>query len=353
MTETARRPEKTSSCRRRRSRTVLGLLVGVALGVAACSGEQPPTSGTSGPATTAAPSTSTTSTPPPPPAPPALAPLTGGPVLAVKVDNTASSRPRIGLNQADVVYVEPVEAGLTRLLVIFSSSQPGEVGPIRSARESDVDLLANYGKVAFAFSGGSAGTLATVSRGAQTNLSFDASREGFRRDGRRPAPYNVIGDTRALLARAGGSVPPGDPGLRFGPALDGGTPGTHVGSRWQASDVRLDWDQGSGRYLVTTDGKPDIDADGTQHGAATVIVQVVPTHLGTNRDVNGVATPVIDVIGQGSATVLRGGKAWPGEWSRPAAGAPTSFTSGGKPVPMANGPVWILLVPQGQAADIS
>ncbi len=330
-------------------RTTLAALAATSLlAVAACSGDQPPTGAT----TTAPAATTSTTTTATTPAAPALAPLSGGPVLAVKVDNTASSRPRVGLNQADVVYVEPVESGLTRLLAIFSTTQPAEVGPIRSARESDVDLLANYGPVAFAFSGASAGTLAAVDKGAQKNLSFDASREGFRRDGRRAAPYNVIGDPRALLARAGGSVPPGDPGLRFGPPSDGGAPGTHAGSRWQASDVQLDWDPAQKRYLVTTDGRPDIDADGTQHGAATVIVQTVPTHLGSNRDVNGAATPVLDVIGKGTGAVLRDGQSWLVQWSRPNAAAPTSYTVNGKPVAMAKGPVWILLVPEGQVAEI-
>ena len=68
---------------------------------------------------------------------PLTAPLLGpGPVLAVKIDNTSPARPRIGVDAADIVYVEPVEAGLTRLLAIYASTLPPEVGPVRSARES-------------------------------------------------------------------------------------------------------------------------------------------------------------------------------------------------------------------------
>ncbi|MGH3195646.1 MAG: DUF3048 domain-containing protein [Streptosporangiaceae bacterium] len=56
-----------------------------------------------------------------------LSPFTGEPVnalrpvLAVKIDNVAQARPQTGLSQADIVYVLPVEGGLTRLLAIFSS----------------------------------------------------------------------------------------------------------------------------------------------------------------------------------------------------------------------------------------
>ena len=340
------------SGRRRPGLLVAGLTV---LVVAACSSAPATTTGTGTAAALA--STTTTTTPPPPkpaaPAVPAVLPgLLGGPVLAAKIDNTSASRPRVGVSKADVVYVEPVEAGLTRLLVVWSSTMPPEIGPVRSGRESDNDILANYGRVAFAFSGGSAGTLATLSHGSQVNLSFDASRTGFRRVGDRPAPYNVIGDTTALLARAGGSVKPGDTGLHFGAALPGGRPGTSVATAWAASQISLTWDAAQKRYLVTTDGRRDIDADGTQHGAATIIVQQVHTYLSTNRDVNGVQSPVAEVVGSGAATVLRGGQSWVGTWSRPTPGAPTAYRSGTATIPLASGQVWILLVPQGQAVHV-
>jgi len=308
--------------------------------------------------TAASPTTPQPPASPPAPAPavlpssPTLQPLRGGPVLAVKIDNTGSSRPRVGLGRADVVYVEPVEGGLTRLLAIFSTSQAGEVGPVRSARESDVPLLSNYGPVAFAFSGASAATLRILGGGHQVNLSNDASGQGYRRHGARPAPYNVIGSPSALLARAGGSVPLADVGFRFGRPSAGGVPANHLATRWPASGIDLSWDPGRQRYLVSTDGKPDIDADGTQHAAATVVVQVVASHLSQNRDVNGAQTPVVDVVGQGAATVLRDGRAWTGEWSRPTPAAPTSFTTNGQPIAMAPGPVWVLLVPQGQATQL-
>ena len=346
---------------------VLAILVVAMLVLAGCAGSPTalgtPTAGAS-PAgalsSTVTPPSTTTLTSPPAPMTPTVAaptgatltPLTGGPVLAVKVDNTGGSRPRVGLNQADVVYVEPVEGGLTRLLAIFSNAQAAQVGPVRSARESDVALLANYGAVAFAFSGGSAGTLALVGKGAQKNLAFDASRQGFRRDGGRPAPYDVIASPSVLLARAGGSAPPADVGFRFGPVSAGGVAGTRVLTRWPAAGIEMVWDPARGRYLVTTDGRPDIDADGVQHGAATVIVQMVSSHLSQNRDVNGAQTPVVDVVGQGPVTVLRDGQAWSGQWSRPTAAAPTSFAANGVAVAMAPGPVWVLLVPQGQPVAI-
>ena len=333
----------------------------VALLLAACS--SPPAS-EAGPTTAAvaptpATSSSTTSTTAPPaPTTPALPGLPGGTVLAVKIDNTAGARPRLGVERAAVVYVEPVEGGLTRLLAVFSTGAgdlPAEVGPIRSARESDVALLASWGRVALAFSGGSAFTRGVVDQANLASIPYDASTQGYRRAGDRRAPYNVIGNTQALLVRAGTGPTTSDPGFRFGPAGPGGTPGPSVTTAWPASRVTFTWDAPSGRYLLTTDGRPDVAAGGARVGAATVVVQEVPARLSENRDVNGAQTPVVDVIGHGPVTVLRDGQVWRGDWSRPDLGSPTGYTVGGQsgqPIPMASGPVWVLLVPAGQAVAV-
>jgi hypothetical protein len=326
---------------------VTGAVVAATLSLAACSGS-------SHRATAAATTPPTTTTARPSPTPSSgLVPLQGGPVLAVKIDNTSRARPRIGLQQADVVYVEPVEGGLTRLLAVFSRTKPAEVGPVRSARESDVELVANYGRVALAYSGSSPYTQRVLAKGHQVNLSNDASGEGFRREPSRPAPYNVIGDPKRLLARAGGSVKPADVGFRFGPASPGGGEATSVTVRWPSSRVSLVWNAKRKQYLVTTDGRADVDPKGRQYGAATVVVQHVQTHLSANRDVNGVATPVVTLTGKGKAVVLRGGKAWSATWARRSATAPTTLTVGGKPMALApDGPVWVLLVAPGQGVSI-
>jgi hypothetical protein len=326
------------------SRCLLAGGLGALLLVTACSG------GGHSPAT---PGASSSSTAAPRPTPSGPVPLTGGPVLAVKVDDTENARPRVGLDQADVVYVEPVEGGLTRLLAVFSRHLPTQVGPVRSGRESDVDLLANYGPVAFAFSGTNAHTARILARGNQVNLSWDQNPRGYRRDGSRPAPYNVIGDPKALLARAGGSVKPRDIGFRYGPAVPGGTPAAGVAAVWPSATVALRWNAARKQYLVTTNGRADKSPKGIQYGATTVVVQQVITRMSTNRDVNGQRTPVVTVIGKGKADVLRDGKVWHGTWARTGATAPTVYTAGGARLTFApTGPVWVLLVAPGQHVTV-
>lgn len=111
---------------------------------------------------------------------------TGGPVLAVKIDNVGAARPHTGLGRADLVYVEQVESGLTRLLAVFSSQLPDRVGPVRSARESDLELLRQFGSPALAFSGAQSRLLPVVAAAPVYDVSPPT----------RPAPTYATG--RAL-----------------------------------------------------------------------------------------------------------------------------------------------------------
>ena len=116
-----------------------------------------------------------------------------GPILAVKIDDTSMARPQIGLEKADLVYIEQVEGGLTRLAAIFSSVIPTEIGPVRSARISDIDILSQFGKVVFAYSGAQSLMLSVIS---QANLwDYGAQKSSptiYTRDQARPAPYNMV-----------------------------------------------------------------------------------------------------------------------------------------------------------------
>lgn len=344
------------SCRLR-ARVACAALALVAL--AACSGDPDPVASPSPtPTATATPTPTPTETTPPAPPPP-VATLTGteladGPVLAVKIENTREARPRIGLQQADVVYVEPVEGGLTRLLAVYSTQLPPEVGPVRSAREGDVQILGNYGAVAFAFSGATGITRDALATGTQVNTDEDSGGRGFHRDRSRRAPHSVIGEVPELMARAGGSVPPGDVGFRFGAAPAGGIPTTSVSTSWASASSSFAWSPEQGRWLLAADGTPDVAPDGSQHGAATVVVQSVVTGLSQNRDVNGARTPTYDLVGSGQVVVLRDGVRYDGSWTRPDLVSPTTFTSAaGVPLTFAAGPVWVLIVPNGQAVTVS
>ena len=138
-------------------------------------------------------------------------PLTGlrgvprQPVVVVKIDDTASGRPQIGLESADVVYVEQVESGLTRLAAVFASRLPAMVGPVRSVRNSDPELLATYGHPTLAYSGGAGVPVGRLRSSAVIDAGPPRVGGAYRRLGSRPRavqPGGEHGGGRRLGARA-------------------------------------------------------------------------------------------------------------------------------------------------------
>src|SRR5262249_28827404 len=129
----------------------------------------------------------------PPPA--AVSPLTGekpskNPVIAVKIEDTALGRPQVGVDKADIVYVEQVEGGLTRLMAVFNSALP-TVEPVRSARPSDPELALQFGHIIFVASGGSRAGIAPLDKSPLRAVINDRGAPGFRRDPTRAAPENL------------------------------------------------------------------------------------------------------------------------------------------------------------------
>jgi hypothetical protein len=270
---------------------------------------------------------------------------TDGPVLAVKVDNTAKAHPQVGVDAADVVYVEEVEGGLTRLAAVFSTTYPKDVGPVRSARISDIQLLRQYGSVGLVYSGSQRAMVAPLRQSGLRLVSLDAGSRGFRRAGDRPAPYNVIADLRTLRERAGDGVSvPSAVGYAFGPTPAGGRGASAVSVRWPASRLRATWSSGQRRWLVSMDGRAAKAPEGRRLGPTTLVVQRVDVVASPYRDVNRNTTPDSRTVGSGTALVLRDGRVYDARWSRPSDADPTTYTVGGRPAVFAAGQVWVALV---------
>ncbi len=277
-----------------------------------------------------------------------VSPFTGqpvrslGPVLAVKIDNIVTARPQTGLASADIVYVLPVEGGLSRFMAVYSSAFPPVIGPVRSAREDDLQLLSQFGHPAFAYSGAQPHLLPVVERASIVDL-YAGRVGGYYRDNRRVAPYNLYARTSQLLAEARGASTARDIGFRFGPAPAGGTPTTAKSVAYPAASFTFRWSVPAGRWLVWMDGAPAMTTDAGQLGAPTVVIQY--TTVGTSRfEEWGGPAPYAGSTGSGRAVVLRDGRSWTASWSRPDAAAGTVFTtSSGHRMTFARGPVWVVL----------
>jgi hypothetical protein len=320
-------------------------VLGAALG--ACSGSH-------GSGTAAAPPSAHGGTSSGTPAP-ATHPFNGGtegmknPVLAVKIENTKPALPQAGVSAADIVYVEQVEGGETRLMAVFSSKLPKRVGPVRSARISDLHILPQFGHPAFAFSGVQSKMKKYIRKAPVYDISQENAGAAYSRSSARQIPYNLYGDPKALLKRAPKASAPRDVGFRFGPAPEGGKPAASFTAKWPAATMGFAWSAKQKRWLASWGGRPDTAAEGGRLGGATVVVQYAKTTRSKFHDFLGSYTPLIQTTGTGRAVVLRDGKSYDAKWSRPSETSGTTYTTAdGKPMTFARGQVWVVLLNDGK-----
>ncbi len=321
------------------------LVLALALVLSACSSDPEPKT-TKAAADTPSPSSSTT-TPPPPPEPSRLSGRMGkpnGPVYAVKIDNTGKAHPQVGLSKADVVYVEQVEGGVTRLAAIYSSAYPTYVGPVRSGRITDIELLKQYGTVGLFYSGSQNRLHDNLQRADLKLVSFDQVHTGYTRSGARPQPYDVIGTFDRLRKRAGKVDAPPEMGYTFGAAPAGGKKAKSFTVSYPGARVSGVWSAKQKRYLLSMDGSPAGAAEGGQLGPTTFIVQFATVRPSKYHDINGANTPETVTVGKGRALFFRDGRVFEGAWSRPKAGAVTSYTIAGQPASLAAGQLWVALI---------
>ena len=275
-----------------------------------------------------------------------LSPLTGEPVkalgrvIAAKADNIADARPPANLTSADIVYLLPVEGGLSRIFAVYSSRIPKVIGPVRSARQDDLALLRQFGRPGFAYSGATPHLLPFIARARVVNL-YDTP--AYFRDGNRVAPPNLYADGRVLRAEARGASTARDIGFRFGPPPPGGRPATSFSVSYPAAAFRFRWWARTHRWLVWMDGYAGHrrrrraprrgHRDHPGHGRAEVPVP------GIRR-----SSPSARSAGSGTAVVLRDGRAWRVRWSRPDPDSGTAYTlPSGARMTFAPGQVWVVL----------
>lgn len=295
--------------------------------------------------------------PSPPPPPPPVSPLTGRPVdgphkaMFVKIDNTAPAWPPIGLEAADVVYVQQVEGGLTRLAAVYGTRIPARVGPVRSARITDLELMRQYGTPGFAYSGANKYFQPMIRKAPIVDLSPDRVPGPYSRASGRKAPYNLVANGKALLAARPKVGTVKDVGFRFGAAPAGGRDVRRATVRYPAARAVFTWDPDTQRWLWSMGDKRMTTPGGQPLGGSTVVVQQVRIDGSPFRDTNRNSTPYMRTVGKGKATILRDGKAWKATWERPTAAAGTTYRIDGVPVNFAPGQVWVALT--GSAPTLS
>lgn len=290
------------------------------------------------------------------PEPTQLAPLRGttvpagsvsGPALSAKVDNHPSARPQFGLEHTDIVYEELVEGGMTRYVPIWQSTIPELIGPVRSIRPMDPDIISPYRGIV-AYSGGQYRFVVLMESTPVVNAIHGQSntRDTFYRVRGRPGPHDVLVKAPQVVSDFGPLDAPTQ-NWAFAP-----TPETSTAAREGsvASTIHyrfsgLIW--GTWTYSAET-GKyyraqanhgPDLDTVGNQLNSSNVVVLRVAITMGT-----GVPQTILNTTGE--AWVFSGGHVVHGSFSKASQNEPLYlYDDGGFTIQLAAGNTWVELIP--------
>lgn len=301
--------------------------------------------------------TSTTTTVPIP-----NAPLTGLPdpagsglkrsALTVKIENTPEALPQWGIDEADVVYEEIVNGGITRLAAIFNSQAPAKVGPVRSVRPTDTQVVWPLGGI-FAYSGGAPYAIASIGTVPHLNLvDEDKAGVAMYRDPNLEEPHNLFGIAPALFAFGGTPTPP-PPLFTYRPTgtkVVGRKVSTFIVQFPSIYPVTWTWDSATTSWDRTLFGKPDITGTGVRESPKNVIVMYV-------NYVNGIGTmsSYADLQGKGTADVFTDGREVVGTWSRGPSMSDiiTYQNAAGTTIALTPGQTWVELLNVGAALSVN
>jgi len=274
---------------------------------------------------------------------------TDGPILAVKIDDTTAAHPQAGLEDADIVYIEQVEGGLTRLAAIYSSKLPAVVGPVRSARISDLEILEQFGRVAFAYSGAQRKLLPVIAEANLENLGAQRqSPKIYTTDPARRSPTAMMLQAQQLMANVAEAQLPvaiSKPvGWSFGAKPETGTAISSAKVSWPANSYTANWSKAEKRWLLQYKGGANLSAAGVHLGPTTFVIQLVSITDSIYRDKGGGVTPYSQTVGTGKGFILRDGLAIPATWNRPSGDQGTTWkTLAGEEIKFAPGQIWIAL----------
>jgi len=320
---------------------VAAILVGL-IAASGCAAEPAPTSSPSAEAFT-------------PPVLTDMAPLRGTIVpagsldhasIAAKIDNHVDARPQVGLERSDLVFEELVEGGLTRYVAVWQSDIPELLGPVRSIRPMDPDIISPFGGIV-AYSGGQERFVDLMRQTPVYNAIHGQpdTESTFYRTPDKRAPHNVIVKAQELLAQHADLAAPSQQ-FSFAPDVPTSTAATE-GTSTAAVIYRFsnqtagswNWNAQSGVFVRFQDGAPDLDSNGAQLQATNVIVIRVPV-------TNALGVPKTEMVGFGEAWVSTGGGTVHATWSKGSATAIIRLIDdNGVAVRLGAGNTWIELVP--------
>ncbi|HWC13061.1 MAG TPA: DUF3048 domain-containing protein [Actinomycetota bacterium] len=294
--------------------------------------------------------------PPPPVCPlsgiePAKESVLARPAVAVKITNSSVAYPLRGLQDAEIVYEELVEGGLTRFLAMYHCTDAGEAGPIRSARSVDPAIMTPTTYI-LAFSGANAQVFDKLDEAGIVQIEENVAGDAMQRiETGNSFEYTLFADTAAVrkLARDDYNEPPPDDVYEFG-ELEGTYKRARIVRLSFSHASQVGYEYKNGKYLRFQDGQAFMGDDGNQIAVDNVLLEIHAVNFSQDKDVAGASsTEIADVTGSGKAVLFRDGRIIRGTWSRESLEAPVRFTTKeGDPMVLAPGSTWIHLLPNAK-----
>ncbi|MFC7322662.1 DUF3048 domain-containing protein [Halobacillus campisalis] len=282
-------------------------------------------------------------------------PLTGIPaedevderVFSVMVSNSREARPQSGLSKADIVYEILAEGQITRLLALYQSELPEEVGPIRSARPYFAEIAGGYDAV-FAYHGAAG----FINEGIQSSgidyadgAKYDNDGILFRRTSDRQAPHNsylLTDGFEQFLENKGYDSEKDIEPLPFSGGIHlAGEPAGEVTITYHAGEtVTFDYDEERGRYLRSSNGVPSIDAENDEPISLSNVFIIKTSH----EVVDDKGRREIDLTSGGEGYLLQNGEQINVEWKN--VGGRILPYKKDEPVDFLPGRIWVNVIPE-------
>jgi hypothetical protein len=269
------------------------------------------------------------------------------PVFIVKIDNTTSSAPQVGLGEADMVVEELVEGGSTRLAAFFYQNLPSEAGPVRSMRASDIGIVKPVNGQMVT----SGAAPVTIKRLQSAGIKFyGEGSKGMFRDGGRSAPYNLMVKLDELADGVSTDEARPEDYLPWGDAKDlpKGQPAKKVAASFSGGHT-TNWTFKGGKYRNDNTHA----AQGDQFAADNVLVLRVKVGDAGYRDPAGNPVPETKFTGKGQAMLFHDGRLVRGTWTKSALDAPLKLKTKAGELTVPAGHTWIELVPAGGQGKVT
>jgi hypothetical protein len=290
--------------------------------------------------------------------PPPICPLTGEEasdeevieqrVLAVKIENSPEARPQIGLAEADVIYEQEAEGGITRFNVLYHCSDSERIGPIRSARPVDPAIMQQYGDPLFVHAGSVDAVIKDVEAAGIEDINCNFELEVCPRDPNFTAPHDIFTSTDSL--RDAGKTPgaPPDEVFTFDEETPQGKRGREIHLSYSGvANVYWRYRRNQDAYLRFHDETPHDLEDGSQVATQNVVVMIVERLDTRISDSAGNPVPNFEIVGSNDLYVFRNGKVIKGRWERDEESAVTQLLDAqGDEIPLAPGQTWVELFPE-------